>query len=268
MINVCTLSWNGLSLLQELKDGLYQNLQELNEDFCWYIRDNGSKDGTVEEVSKWEKVKILAKDHNRDNFSQGMNSLIGMATENSPGDYFLFLNNDIKFKDGLALKQMIKLMKGDKEIGIVGARLMYPGGDILGHCGIIFSDRYNKLPWNYRSGEKLDENAKKSRYFQCITAALMLVRSECVKEVNGFDEDFFWAFDDCSFGLKVGQLGKKIAYCGETEVEHGVSVTLKKNPVNKLFMNQNVKTFKDKWQGKYEIDHDKYLQDPNYKLII
>ena len=51
---------------------------------------------------------------------------------------------------------------------------------------------------------------------------------------------------------------------GGTKIFHEESASLKKNPVNKMFMSPNVKHFKSKWTGKYELDHDKYLNDSSY----
>ena len=77
-----------------------------------------------------------------------------------------------------------------------------------------------------------------------------------------------WAFDDVILNLNISKtLGYKIAYCGSTNIEHKTSYSLKKNPVNKMFLQQNVKRFKEKWFGKYDLDHKKYLSNLNHMVI-
>lgn len=274
MIYVLTLTWNGLDKLKKLKDGLYRNLNNIKLDYdpVWCIRDNGSTDGTVEwlnEIKKYGNVATLPLliDHNRDNFAQGVNSLVNMVMDDydlkNSTDYFLLLNNDVIFNDDVSLSKMMKLMD-EPEVAVVGARLLYMGSNRLQHAGVIFSERYGEMPFHYRHKEISTKEAEQNKYFQAVTAACCLVRA---KDFIHMDESLSWAFEDIDLCLSIGKTGKKIAYCGKTNIYHEESASLKKNPVNKLFLRKNVKYFKNKWFGKYEIDHDKYLNNPNYNII-
>lgn len=267
-LHIFTLNWNGLDKLNNLRPGLYENLRTSNcTDAIWYIKDNGSKDGTVDEVKKWSddfQIELHDIGHNRDNFAKGMNFLFEKSNANDD-DLILLLNNDIVFGDDKSLQNMIRLMK-KTDAGVVGARLLYPNSDVLCHAGTIFGPRYNNLPYHYRHKEKSDVNAEKNRYFQAVTAAVSLVKVSSFKRVGGFDQMFNWAFDDVSLNFAIGQ-NEKIAYCGETHIFHEESATLRKNNLNKLFMQHNVRYFREKWGGKYKIDHELYLKDPNYNVI-
>jgi GT2 family glycosyltransferase len=264
MLHVITLSYNGFSLLSALKDGLEKNLKELPVPSKWYIRSNGCKDNTVEEVSKWAGVELLNINHNRDNFAKCVNSLVKLANP-SDDDVLLLLNNDITFQDNYSLKNMMALMQDN--VGIVGARLLYPNTDLLQHAGVIFSNRYNRLPYHYRHKEKCDKHSKKNRYFQCVTAAVALVSAKDFKDIGGMDEKYHWCFEDVDMNFAIGSLGKKIAYCGQTNIFHHESLTVNKTNVSKLFLQNNVSLFRKKWNGKYKIDHDLYLSNPSYMLI-
>jgi GT2 family glycosyltransferase len=234
----------------------------------WYVRSNGCKDETVSYLQTLgDKVAILSKDHNRDNFAQGVNSLALMAQPDvSSGDMFLLLNNDIVFKESNSLIKMYNLLK-QHDAGIVGAKLRFNDGNKLQHAGVIFSSRYNNMPWHFRAGEEDDEFSKKNREFQAVTGALFLTPCDLFFKVGMLDENFYWAFEDIAYNLMVRQQGKKILLCGDTNIEHGESVSLKKNPVNKLMMGPNVKRFKEKYGSLYQIDHDHYLNDKNYNVI-
>lgn len=265
-----TLSWNGLDKLKALRDGLFSNLSETGLSFEWFIRSNGCKDGTPEEVKTWSNTHLLQVDHNRDNFAMGVNSLADLA-QKTYGDeefkksYLLLLNNDIVFKDDKSLKNMINLMTPD--VGQVGARLMAPDSDVIHHAGVVICPRRGCMPWHYLEGTKLSEAAKKNRYFQAVTGAVALVRAEDFLKVGKLDPAYWWSFEDIDLSLKLLNLGKKIVCCGQAEISHEQSATLKKNPVNKLYMSNNVVLFKKRWSGKLTIDHDLYLKNPNFNLL-
>jgi GT2 family glycosyltransferase len=266
MIHVLTLTWNGLDKLKELRPGLMKNLEKTGMPFMWYVKDNGSKDGTVEEVKTWENTVVYDIGHNRDNFAQGINFLASQTKcSKQDGDYYLFMNNDIVFGDDDSLSKMLMVMV--PEVSMVGCRLLYKGTDKLQHAGVIFSERYGNMPYHYRHQETSDAQAEKNRHFQAVTAAVTLARCSDFDAVNGMDEQFHWAFEDIDLCLRIGKLGRKIVYCGETKIFHEESASLKKNPVNKLFMGSNVAHFKSKWLNKYHLDHTKYLQNPSYNEI-
>lgn len=271
MIHVLTLTWNGLDTLKRLKPTLEASVNGLGHDVVWHIRDNGSTDGTPEWLQDVANFWIddgcafnyepMLVGHNRDNFAQGVNSLAEQADPHN-SHFLLLLNNDIEFADSTSLANMLRLMD-DPKVGVVGARMLYTGTNKLQHAGVIFGPRYGNMPYHYRHQEESDQHAEKNRYFQSVTAACCLIRaSDFVK----MDERFMWAFEDIDMCLRIGKK-KKIAYCGQTQIFHEESASLKKNPVNKLFMQQNVVRFKDKWAGKYALDHERYLKRPNHMLI-
>ena len=281
-IHILSLTWNGLNSLLSLHQGLDRNISKICynsdstlkegwEDPEWYIRDNGSKDGTEDILNCWKyrsdyrlKTTVFNVGHNRHNFSQGVNYLFDKANPKDD-DIILLLNNDIIFNDDDSLLKMYNLMTDD--VGIVGTRLVYPGTNKLQHAGIIFSQRYNSMPFHFRPNEESDINSEKNRYFQAVTGACCFVNVADFKKVGGLCEDLNWAFEDVMLNLKIGQT-KKIIYCGETEISHHESLTLKKNPVNKLFLNQNVDTYRKLSQGLYHLDYDLYLNNSHYNEVV
>ena len=265
MIHVITLSWNGEEKLNALAPKLFDNLRESGEEWHWYIKDNGSKDNTTSMFEDRGDVTIFDYGHNRDNFAKGMNWLAEKAQPND-GDLILLLNNDVVFNEDLAIKKMVDLQK-NSGCDIVGARLFYTDTTKLQHAGVIFSQKYNMMPFHYRHKDEVDEPTSKNRYFQAVTAAVCLVSAKAFKEVNGFHEGYNWSFEDIDLCLKIGQRKKdNVIYCGNTNIFHEESASLAKNPVNKMFVGPNVSLFKSQWEGKYMEDLDYYLKAPNYRV--
>ena len=173
----------------------------------------------------------------------------------------LDLQNIIVFGDNTSINKMISLL--DDDVGMVGARILYPDGERLQHAGVYFSKKYGYMPYHYRHKEKSNGKDRKNKEFQAVTAALALTKAKYYKEVwkknksgiNGMDELFHWSFEDVDAALAIKyNMGKKIMYCGETIAYHEESASLKKNPVNKMMVSHNVGRFRSKWNGKYKRD--------------
>jgi GT2 family glycosyltransferase len=263
--HILTLNWNGAKYLKPLYDSFSGGLDPYSN--TWYVRDNGSKDNSLQVLRDLDgRVPIQTFDvgHNRDSFAACTNWLFEKAAPKDE-DFLLLLNNDVKFSSALPMVRMKRLMQ-ETDAGVVGMRLLYMGTNKLQHAGVIFSEQYNQMPYHYRPGEESDKNAEKNRYFQAVTAAVCLIKASSWRRVGGMDERFRWAFEDVDLCLRIGQ-EEKIVYCGEAFAYHEESASLKKNPVNKMFMGKNAQYFKKKWLGKYEIDHDKYLSNPAHNEI-
>jgi GT2 family glycosyltransferase len=277
-LHILILTWNGLHHLENLREGLFENINSILkpsslslDDVYIYIRDNGSNDNTVKEISKWDNIKLFDIGHNRDNYSKGNNFLFEKANP-ADNDFILLLNNDIIFKSHDSLREIFDLQEYTKA-DIVGAKLLYKDNQRkLQWGGTIFSKLYGMLPYHYRHGEIDDENSCQHRYFQVATGACMIINAKAFKDVKGFDEKLCWCFDDVDLGLRIGKLKpNNIAYCGTTNILHEESASLRKNPINKILMNPNVSYFKQKWwlnnKPRYRIDHDDYLKNPDYRII-
>lgn len=271
MLYILTLTWNACDKLTKLKESLLPALQDIP--YKWLIKDNDSKDNTYDVASKWDSnIHVIKYKNNMQNFSQGMNFLFNEANPKDD-DAVLLLNNDVIFNDKTSIKNMMGVL-AKKNVGAVGARLLFTGTDKLQHAGVVF-ERRNQGPTHFRAGEKSDANAEKNRIFQAVTGAVLLTnggiyRNVCTQNgsgINGMDEAYHWAFDDVDFCLSINyNMKKHIVYCGKTNISHEESASLKKNPVNKMFMGHNWNLLKQKWHRHAVVDMEKY-SDPKYNLF-
>ncbi len=270
---IFTLSWNGADKLEKLKESLIPCLQNFN--WTWLIKDNGSKDNSVELVNSWNdpNIKVIPYKDNSQNFSQGMNFLYQEASPKDE-DYVLLLNNDVIFNDKKSINNMVKIMDQDPDVGVVGARLLFTGTNLLQHAGVVFNPAYH-APTHFRLKQSADQLSEKNREFQVVTGAVLLTKSEYYKQacttnksgIPGMDENYHWAFDDVDFCLSIKyNLNKKIVYCGKTNIFHEEGASLKKNPANKLFMRHNLDLLRGKWSSKMLMDQGIYDKQPRYNL--
>lgn len=267
MLYIFTLSWEGKDKLTNLYPTLLPSLGEIN--YKWLIKDNGSKDGTIDLINSWKNENIIGYSYpdNLQNYSQGNNWLFDQAKPKQE-DLVLLLNNDITFGDTNSINNMISIIQNNQMVGIVGAKLNYlDRKDIIQHNGVLFHQNNIGTPFNYRSGRKEEDRDNQNYIFPMTTGALLLTRASLYKEMGGLDEKFLWCFDDCDYCLNVGLLGKKVVVCGNTKAYHEESATLKKNPVQKLFLAHNIKIFYDKWKQKIDKNlAQKYDKDPTFAI--
>lgn len=270
MLHLLTLTWNAADKLDKLHTSLMPSLDGI--DHHWWIKDNASKDDTVAKASSWgDTVTVIPYKDNRQNFSEGCNFLFQAAQPND-NDFIMLLNNDIIFNDKESIKSMMSIMQKDNSVGAVGARLLYTNTETLQHAGVIFTPTF-KTPQHFRAGQKSDDDAMRNREFQVVTGAVLLTKAEYFKKafsnksgVSGMDENYHWAFDDVDLCLSIKyNMGKKIVYCGNTNIFHEESASLKKNQVNKLFLSHNLQYLYRKWDTRYVIDMDAY-KDTRHNL--
>ena len=270
---ILTLNWNGEEKLKKLAPSLTNCLSDI--DFEWYVKDNASKDGSIDYLNSLnnDKIKVIKYKDNSQNFSAGMNYLFN-EIKPKDNDLILLLNNDVVFNDSSSIKKMLSIIKNDPKVGVVGAKLLFSNTNLLQHAGVVIHDRI-KMPLHFRTNENDDTNSSANRLFQIVTGAVLLTKAEYFRQVcttnssglNGMDEQFHWAFDDVDLCLFINiVLKKKVVYCGETNIFHEESASLKKNPVNKMFMNHNVNLLQKKWLNKWSFDHPRYLKDVKHNL--
>jgi len=275
-----TLAWNNEKELSKLYPTLKRALSIIPDHAFWLVRDNDSKDKTQDLIKSWNDPDFVIPfkvDNNKSNFSAGNNFLVKQADEmigiDWDNDYFLLCNSDITIEDEFSIRHMLNLFKEDN-VGIVGSKLLYPklpgNPTRLQHAGVIFSPKYNYNPFHYRWREPDDANSSKSREFQAITGAFTLIKASCWcnSKAKGLNENYHWAFEDIDLCLDVKlSQNKRVLYCGKTSVTHHESLCLDINKVNKKFMKHNIGMFKRAWDGRIEVDHYNYLNDPLYKVI-
>lgn len=138
-----------------------------------------------------------------------------LAAREARGDYLVLLNNDTAVLEGDWLEAMLRQAQRP-EVGIVGARLLFPNGHIQ-HAGLILG--INDAPADFAFSDHEDGDPG---YFgrlllpqelSAVTAACMMIRKSVYDEVGGLDaEHFRVSFNDIDLCLKVRAAGYKVIW--------------------------------------------------------
>ena len=129
------------------------------------------------------------------------------------GQYLLFLNNDIEEIDPDSIDEMIGYVQRE-DVGICGARLLYPDEDIQ-HAGVIMGMggiAGAAFVRTHDSDLSYMHRAKCIQDYSCVTAACLLTKRSLFDAVGGFTEKLAVAFNDVDFCMKVRALGKLVVY--------------------------------------------------------
>ncbi len=142
------------------------------------------------------------------------------------GEILLFLNNDTEaIVDGWMTAMVEHVQR--KEVGVVGARLLYPDGRVQ-HAGVLLGingicgHAFHALSG---SSSGYGDFAKTVRNYSAITGACMMVRREVFGELHGFDTGYPVAYNDIDFCLRARQGGYLIVYTPFAELIHHEAIS-------------------------------------------
>ncbi len=165
------------------------------------------------------------------------------------GAFVVFLNNDTAVQDHW-LDALIGTFEQHENVGLVGAKLVYPDGRLQEAGGIVFSDGSG---WNYG---RFDDPAKPEYNFvrevdYCSGAAIAL-RTELFRNFGGFDPHYAPAYyEDTDLAMKVRQAGLRVLYQPAAVVVHyeGISSGTDITTGTKRFQAINQTKFLERWRG-------------------
>ncbi|UCH81556.1 MAG: glycosyltransferase [Nitrospiraceae bacterium] len=218
------------------------------------IIDNASSDGTREFLGSLEgDVKIIS---NATNLGFAISN--NQGAKKAKGEYLLFLNNDTIPQPGW-LESMVKVMKIQQDVAVVGSKLIYPDNTIQ-HAGVVFdiSDSALHIAHLYKGFDRGRKEVNHIREMNAVTAACMLVKKNFFITVGMFDEGFLNGYEDIDFCLRVREMGYKIIYTPESELYHYEETT----EGRLLYGARNSRHFLNKWKEKIKPDiQDKAKED-------
>lgn len=224
-VSVVTPSRDAFRLMTLMTEGLFEGTDY--PDFELIVVDNGTTDPDT--LALYERLKRDHRNFTLDlepapfNFSRQINRGVALAK----GDAVLLLNNDIEVVERDWLAEMVGCL-AYAQAGIVGARLLYPAGDIQ-HAGVVVGlsglagHWYNHRPADFPG--PMGRLAVRSA-MSAVTGACMLISRACLDAVGPFDEEnFAVAYNDVDFCLRARAAGFRTIYTPFATLIHHESAT-------------------------------------------
>jgi GT2 family glycosyltransferase len=208
------------------------------------VVDDGSPDGTAAVLARYDgAIRVHARER-AGGFAIACNE--GAALTDAP--LLLFLNNDTLGEPGW-LAALLADAEAHPEAAAIGAKLLYPDGSVQ-HAGVAIGR--DGLPRHLYAGFPAEHPAvSRSRAFQAVTGACLLVRRAAWEQAGGFDAGYRNGLEDTDLCLRLGELGHGVRCCHESVLVHLESPTRGRRGPD---LDAGVARFRVRWDGRVRPD--------------
>lgn len=215
-----------------------------------YIIDNASLDGTQAYLAalekEWPLLRWWGLEENR-----GFNYASNLGAEKADSEFLVFLNNDTIPQTGW-LEALLQPMSRSS-IGIVGPKLVFPETGHINHAGYVLNRQWGGFYPIYQNVPHESEFVNRTREYQALLGACLLMRRTLFFEVGGFDD---FGLEDIALCLKVREKGLGVLYYPKSVVMHVGSATIKGEPFAYLVTDQI--EFNRRWPLERLVDDDQF----------
>ncbi len=223
-LSIVIICWNDWKVLENCLRSILDGTHTV--DYEIIVSDNGSTDGSVDKIKEeFPSVRVLENGKNL-GFGKGNNAGIREAA----GNYVLILNPDTIVHEG-SLDRWIQYADRCPEAGAFGCRVHNPDGTyqrsarpfptifrlLVSALGLRFFGRskYLVLSDEYEGWEGNTE-----REVDWQSGCCVMFRGELLKHLNGFDEQFFYHFEEVDLCRRVWSAGWKIKFAPVASITH------------------------------------------------
>ncbi len=218
-ISVIVVNMNTKGLLLECLASVYATIKRHR--FEVWVVDNGSKDGSPEAVKQAYPDVNLIQNHTNLGFGAANNQ----AFRQMNGRYALLLNTDSRLIDGAAA-ELLRFMENQPDVGAACGQLLFLDGSKqysfdafptflslflnTSLLRVIFPGKYPNRKKDISAPIEVDS---------CL-GACMMVRREAMSEVDFFDEDYFFFFEETDLAYRLNQAGWKAFFIPNAHAYH------------------------------------------------
>lgn len=223
-LSIVILCWNDRKVIADCLRSIFDHTH--STEFEVIVSDNGSTDGSVEFIrTSYPSVQVIENGRNL-RFAKANN--VGIRA--SRGQYVLILNPDTIIHEN-TLDTMVTLADRQPEAGAFGCRVLNSDGSYQVSARPFASFRGEWITAFYlRVLGRVNEwfaadnyvgwNGKTQREVAWVSGCFILVRGELLKSLGGFDEQFFYYYEDMDLCRRIWQAGYPILYIPDAVITH------------------------------------------------
>ena len=216
------------------------------------VIDNGSEDpetiaylsGLSRDANRFRVVRV----DEPFNFSR----LVNRGVEEARGEIVCLLNDDTEWVVPGAFER-VRAWFSIPDIGIVGARLLYPD-ETIQHFGVHVGVGKHRVAEHAYLGtpDLAHVNFSKSRMvqqFSAVTGACLFMRREDYRALGGCDEGFPVAYNDVDLCLRARSRGLKVICDPEIKLLHHESRSRGRDvtPAKKARLDEDARKLRERW---------------------
>jgi GT2 family glycosyltransferase len=216
------------------------------------VSDDASTDATAEVLRRYEEPVRTVRSERNGGFATACNA----GAEAARGTLLVFLNNDTVPMRGW-LDALVAEAEQHGDAAVIGAKLLFPN-DTVQHAGVVIC--LDRNPRHLYAGFPADHPAvNKSRRFQAVTAACMMVRRAAFEAAGGFDDGYRNSLEDVDLCLRIAAVGHAVRLCHTSVLYHLESASRGRRSQE---IEHSRRLFARRWRDKVEPDDlSYYLED-------
>jgi GT2 family glycosyltransferase len=223
-LSIVIICWNDLKVIKDCLESVYRETSTIP--FEVIVSDNGSTDTSVAYIREhFPSVRIVENGANL-GFARGNNAGINVAR----GEYVLILNPDTIIHDK-ALEKLVAYADSRPEGAAFGCRVLNPDGSFQNPArplptarGLLISALnlrwLGKLSNLFESDLYYDWAGRTERTVGFQSGCCIMVRREVLERLRGFDERFFYHFEETDLCCRIWESGSKVMFYPGAEITH------------------------------------------------
>lgn len=223
-LSIVIICWNDRKVIENCLHSIYEQTRTLELEVI--VSDNGSTDDSLTMIRReFPDVRILENGANL-GFAKGNNAGIGVAR----GEYTLILNPDTIILER-ALEKLIAYADSKPEAGAFGCRVLNPDGSFQNparplptvHGSLIAALNLRWLAYLsqlFASDVYPGWGGRTERPIGYQSGCCVLFRTELLKRLGGFDERFFYHFEETDLCCRIWKSGSSILFSPSAEITH------------------------------------------------
>jgi hypothetical protein len=213
-VAIIVLTWNQKSDTLECLGSLSRVVYD---DYFVVLVDNGSVDGTAEEVSaKYPAVHVI---NTGDNLGYVGGNNVGMEFALAQGaDYVFILNNDTTVAPDF-LNHLVGYADAHPKAGMVGPKVyMYDRPKAIWFAGASLT-RYGTV-WHTAFGDTDEGGFDQNMDCIYIPGCSVLVRRELIERIGMLDPKFFYLYEEVDWCFRARQAGYSLVLVPAAHIWH------------------------------------------------
>lgn len=234
-LSVVILCWNDLRVISDCLRSIFEGTHRTTLDVI--VSDNGSTDGSIDFIRKnYPSVRVL---ENRANLGFAKGNNVGIRA--SRGEYVLILNPDTIIHDG-SLDRFVDFADRNPNTGAFGCRVLNVDGSYQVSARLfptVWRYWVNALYLKKLQGcssffsyeEYADWKGDDERNIDWQSGCCVMFRAEVLARLGGFDEQFFYHFEEVDLCRRVWNSGSPIRFTPEAVITHLGGQSVNRFPV-------------------------------------
>lgn len=223
-LSIVIICWNDLKVIADCLHSIVERTHVT--EFEIIVSDNGSTDGSVEFIRKHFPVAQIIENKANLGFAKGNN--IGIRA--SKGEYVLIINPDTHVHEG-ALDRWVEFADRRPEAGAFGCRVLNPDGSYQQSArpfptarGELLAALYMRwlafISDSFGSDSYAGWKGDTEREIDWQSGCCLMVRGALLNQLGGFDEQFFYHYEEVDLCRRVWDAGYSIVYTPEASITH------------------------------------------------